>query len=51
MIDENFKIYLIEMNSNPCLDTSSTILSKIIPNLIDNVLRLNKQNSTRPNFL
>jgi len=39
MIDEDFKIFLLEVNTNPCLDTSSNILSKIIPNLIDNTLR------------
>lgn len=40
MIDENFKIYLIEVNTNPCLEQSSLLLSKIIPYLIDNTLRL-----------
>ena len=39
MIDEDFKIYLIEVNTNPCLETSSTLLSRLIPNMIENVLR------------
>jgi D-alanine-D-alanine ligase-like ATP-grasp enzyme len=31
MIDENFKVWLIEINTNPCLEISSNILQKIIP--------------------
>jgi hypothetical protein len=34
MIDEQFKVWLIEVNMNPCLDTSSPILSKLIPGLL-----------------
>ena len=26
MIDENFKVWLIEVNTNPCLEISSTVL-------------------------
>ena len=40
MIDEDFKVYLIEANTNPCLEISSTLLARVIPNLIDNVLRI-----------
>jgi hypothetical protein len=39
MIDEDFKVYLIEVNTNPCLEISSTLLARLIPNMIDNVLR------------
>lgn len=35
MIDQNFKFYLIEINTNPCLDTSSPILLRLIPSMID----------------
>jgi len=35
MLDESFKIYLIEVNTNPCLETSCNILQKIIPDVID----------------
>lgn len=31
MIDENFETWLIEINTNPCLDTSSPILARLIP--------------------
>ena len=39
MIDQNFKVWLLEENTNPALDICCTLLSKIIPTLIDNVLR------------
>jgi len=39
MIDTNFKVYLIEVNCNPCFELSSTLLARIIPNMIDNALR------------
>ena len=36
MIDEAFKTYLIEFNTNPCLELSSTLLARLIPNMIEN---------------
>lgn len=42
MVDKNFNVYLIEVNTNPCLETTSKHLEKIIPCLIDNTLRLFK---------
>ena len=39
MIDDDFKIYLIEFNTNPCFEISSTLLARIIPNMIENALR------------
>jgi len=39
MIDTQFKVYLIEVNSNPCFETSSTLVARIIPNMIENALR------------
>jgi tubulin polyglutamylase TTLL1 len=39
MIDELFKVYLIEINTNPCYELSSTLLSRIIPTMIDNALK------------
>ena len=42
MIDDEFKIYLIEVNTNPCFEISSTLLARIIPNMIENVIRLYK---------
>ena len=40
MIDEDFAVYLIEANTNPCLETNSAILSRIIPNMLDASFRL-----------
>jgi len=40
MIDEDFKMYLIEVNTNPCLETSTTLLARLIPNMVENALKL-----------
>ena len=38
MIDANYKLYLIEINTNPCLELSCPLLSGIIPRFIENTL-------------
>jgi tubulin--tyrosine ligase len=40
MIDENFKVYLIEVNTNPCLDTPCPLLTRIISNVLHNTFRI-----------
>jgi len=30
MIDDQFKVYLIEVNTNPCLETPCSLLSSLI---------------------
>ena len=40
MLDANFKVYLIEANTNPCLETTCPILQKVIPDVIDSGFRL-----------
>lgn len=40
MIDENFKVQLLEVNTNPCLALSSPLLARIIPHLIENTFRI-----------
>ena len=40
MIDEDFKIYLIETNTNPCLELSSPLLAKLIPQVVENSFRI-----------
>ena len=40
MIDENFKVYLIECNTNPSLEICCPLLARIIPELLDNSFRI-----------
>ena len=40
MIDEDFRVYLIEANTNPCLEISCPLLARIIPEVIDNTFKL-----------
>lgn len=40
MIDSDFKVWLIEINTNPCLELSCSYLSKIIPEMLDNSFRI-----------
>lgn len=40
MIDENLKPYLIEMNTNPCLELSCSYLAWLIPLMIESAMRL-----------
>lgn len=40
MIDSQFNPWLIECNTNPCIELSSPVLAKIIPAMLDNALRI-----------
>jgi len=40
MFDSNFRPYLIEVNSNPSLEISSSLLAKIFSVMIDNTFRI-----------
>ena len=40
MIDDDFKVFLIEVNTNPCLELSSPLLARLIPNMLENSIRL-----------
>lgn len=40
MIDENFKVLMIEANTNPCLEICCPLLARIIPELLDNTFRI-----------
>lgn len=39
MIDENLKPWLIEVNTNPCLELSAPYLARVIPNMIENAVK------------
>jgi hypothetical protein len=40
MIDHKFHPYLIEVNSNPCLEVSCPLLERIIPTLVEQSLKI-----------
>ncbi|CAI2375948.1 unnamed protein product [Moneuplotes crassus] len=40
MVTEDFKVYLIEVNTNPCLETPCSLLSRIISSVLDNSFRI-----------
>lgn len=40
MVDSDFRVWLIECNANPCLDLCSAYLAHLIPNMLDQALRL-----------
>jgi len=39
MIDEDFRLYLIEVNTNPCLEVCCPLLARIIPEVLDNCFK------------
>lgn len=51
MIDEDFKVYLIEVNTNPSLEICCPLLARIIPELLDNSFRLALDPIYQPGFL
>jgi hypothetical protein len=38
MIDSNLNVWLIEINTNPCLELSCPLLSSLIPKMVENAL-------------
>ncbi|OMJ91801.1 hypothetical protein SteCoe_5585 [Stentor coeruleus] len=40
LLDEEFKPWLLEVNTNPCLELSSSHLARIIPSMLDNAFQL-----------
>lgn len=40
MLDSALKPWLIEVNTNPCLETSSPLLARLIPAMLDNAFRI-----------
>lgn len=40
MIDSNLVPWLIEINTNPCLEETSKILSKLLPRMLNDAFKL-----------
>lgn len=40
MIDEDMKPWLIEVNTNPCLELSSPYLARLIPSMLENAIKI-----------
>lgn len=40
MIDQDFRPWLIEVNTNPCLDCSCPLLNRIIPYMLEQTFKL-----------
>lgn len=40
ILDEDLNPWLIEVNTNPCLEESSTLLKYLIPRMVDDALKL-----------
>lgn len=49
MIDDSFKVYLIECNTNPCLELPCPLLSWVISELLDNSFRVALDPLFQPN--
>ena len=40
ILDEDFNVFLIEVNTNPCLEESSQLLKDMLPRMIEDMLKL-----------
>lgn len=40
LIDENYKVWLIECNTNPSLQICCSLLNRLVPNMLENVLTI-----------
>lgn len=40
MFDADLNVWLIEVNTNPCLEESSKLLETLLPRMIDDMLKL-----------
>ena len=39
-LDEDYNVFLIEVNTNPCLEESSALLQRLIPRMLDDMFKL-----------
>ena len=40
ILDEDFNTFMIEVNTNPCLEESSQLLKDMLPRMIEDMLKL-----------
>ena len=40
IIDENLQSYIIEVNTNPCIEESSNLLKMLLPRMLDDMFKL-----------
>jgi hypothetical protein len=40
MVDNDMSVWLIEVNTNPCLDESSDLLKRLLPRVLDDAFKL-----------
>ena len=40
ILDEDFNQWLIEVNTNPCLEESSQLLKTLLPRMVEDMLKL-----------
>lgn len=40
ILDEDFNCWLIEVNTNPCIEESSQLLKGLLPRMIEDMMRL-----------
>ena len=40
MVDWKYQVWLIECNSNPSIDICCSLLNKLVPNMLDNLLTI-----------
>lgn len=50
MLDEQFRTYLIEANTNPCLEESCYLLKKLLPRMLDDMLNIVLDPVFNPNY-
>jgi len=42
IIDSNYNVWLIEVNTNPCIETSSPLLEMYIPRMLGSLIIIGK---------
>lgn len=40
LIDNRFKPWLIQCNTNPCIEINCSLLARLVPNMLENVMNL-----------